>query len=105
MADTILVVGATGMQGGGVARHLLKRGKFEVRCLTRHPNSEAARILEQQGAEGVQADLDDSASLVRAEIGQTSLQYLHRRNRQRPGQRDRCDSRCDGLRFGQHGFS
>ena len=69
MADTILVVGATGMQGGGVARHLLKRGKFKVRCLTRRPNSEAARLLEQQGAEGVQADLDDSASLVRAVQG------------------------------------
>ena len=42
MADRILVTGATGLQGGAVARHLLKLGKPEVRCLTRRPDSEAA---------------------------------------------------------------
>ena len=35
MSDRILVTGATGLQGGAVARHLLKLGKPEVRCLTR----------------------------------------------------------------------
>jgi uncharacterized protein YbjT (DUF2867 family) len=30
MPDTILVVGSTGMQGGGVARHLLRRGTIKV---------------------------------------------------------------------------
>ena len=35
MADRILVTGATGLQGGAVARHLLKLGKAEVLCLTR----------------------------------------------------------------------
>jgi uncharacterized protein YbjT (DUF2867 family) len=69
MADTILVVGATGMQGGGVARHLLRRGTIKVRCLTRRPNSEAARLLLHQGAEVVQADLDDIASIRRAVHG------------------------------------
>jgi uncharacterized protein YbjT (DUF2867 family) len=69
MADTILVVGATGMQGGGVARHLLRRGTIKVRCLTRRPDSEAARLLQQQGAEVVQADLDDIASIRRAVHG------------------------------------
>jgi nucleoside-diphosphate-sugar epimerase len=34
----ILVVGATGAQGGSVARHLLARGHFRIRCLTRHPD-------------------------------------------------------------------
>ena len=69
MADTILVVGATGMQGGGVARHLLGRGTIRVRCMTRRPNSEAARLLQQQGAEVVQGNLDDFASIRRAVHG------------------------------------
>ena len=69
MADTILVVGATGMQGGGVARHLLKRGIFQVRGITRRPDSEPARLLKQNGAEIVQADLDDPPSIRRAVQG------------------------------------
>jgi len=69
MADTILVVGGTGMQGGGVARHLLKRGTFNVRCTVRCPDSQSARFLRQQGAEIVQADLDDLASIRRAVHG------------------------------------
>ena len=66
MADTILVVGATGMQGGGVARHLLRRGACNVRCMTRRSDSESAKVLQHQGAEVLQADLDDPASLKRA---------------------------------------
>ena len=69
MADTILVVGATGMQGGAVARHLLKRGITKVCCMTRHAGSEAARLLRQQGADVVQADLDDPSSVMRAVYG------------------------------------
>ena len=63
MSDRILVTGATGLQGGAVARHLLKLGKPEVRCLTRRPDSEAAKAFKQLGAEVVKADLDDPASL------------------------------------------
>src|SRR6266853_441652 len=66
MSDRILVMGATGLQGGAVARHLLKLGKPEVRCLTRRPDSEAAKTLKQLGAEVVRADLDDPASLKSA---------------------------------------
>jgi uncharacterized protein YbjT (DUF2867 family) len=62
----ILVVGATGMQGGSVARHLLADGKFDVRCLTRNPGSEKAAVLEKAGAEVVNGDLDDVESLDRA---------------------------------------
>ena len=69
MANTILVVGATGMQGGAVSRHLLKRRRFNVRCMARHPECEAARLLQQQGAEIVHADLDDLGSLRRAVRG------------------------------------
>jgi len=48
--QTILVAGATGQQGGAVARHLRKNG-FEVRALTRDPESDKARALREGGAE------------------------------------------------------
>jgi uncharacterized protein YbjT (DUF2867 family) len=60
--DIILVVGATGNQGGAVASHLLSSG-YRVRALTRKPESEKARKLAARGAEVVQGDLNDSASL------------------------------------------
>lgn len=71
MADRnlILVTGATGAQGGSVARHLLARGKFAVRCLTRNPESERAAALRQAGAEVVKGDLDDIGSLRTALTG------------------------------------
>jgi uncharacterized protein YbjT (DUF2867 family) len=61
--QTILVFGATGAQGGSVARNLIARGKFNVRALTRKPDSEGAQKLRELGAEIVQGDLDDTASL------------------------------------------
>jgi len=73
MADRILVTGATGLQGGSVARHLLKLGKSEVRCLTRRPDSEAAKTLKQLGADVVKADLDDPASLISVLRGCTGV--------------------------------
>src|SRR5260370_6427355 len=69
MADTMLVVGATGMQGGGVARHLLERGAIKIRCLTRRPDSAPPKLLQQPGADVVEADLDDPASIRRAMHG------------------------------------
>ena len=63
---TILVFGATGAQGGSVARALLTRGRFDVRALTRKPDSPAAQALRELGAEIVQGDLDDRASLAAA---------------------------------------
>lgn len=63
---TILVFGATGAQGGSVARNLLARGKFNVRAITRKPDSPAANALRELGAEIVQGDLDDPASLSAA---------------------------------------
>lgn len=62
---TILVTGATGRQGGAVARHLLRAG-WPVRALTRDPDRPAARALREQGADVVQGDLEDSASLAEA---------------------------------------
>lgn len=63
---TILVFGATGAQGGSVARTLLERGQFNVRAFTRKPDSPAAQALRTLGAEIVQGDLDDPASIAAA---------------------------------------
>ncbi|MDQ3646284.1 MAG: NmrA/HSCARG family protein [Actinomycetota bacterium] len=64
----IAVVGATGAQGGGMARSILDdpEGRFACRALTRDPGSDAARALAQRGAEVVRADLDDQESLAKA---------------------------------------
>lgn len=64
----IAVVGATGAQGGGLARAILNDpdGGFAVRALVRDPGSDKARALAQMGAEVVAADIDDEASLKRA---------------------------------------
>jgi uncharacterized protein YbjT (DUF2867 family) len=66
---TILVTGATGAQGGGVARHLLKGGKFRVRCLTRDPTSAKAAALAKGGAEVVKGDLAERRSVEAALAG------------------------------------
>jgi len=65
----ILVTGATGNQGGAIARHLLQRGKFKVRAMVRDQNKPAAQALQQAGAELVQGDFNDRASLDRAVQG------------------------------------
>jgi len=61
----IVVAGATGKQGGAVARSLLARG-FQVRALTRNPQKPEAQALADQGAEVVQGDMEDSSSMERA---------------------------------------
>ena len=64
----ITVFGATGAQGGGLARALLtdRDRHFAVRAVTRRPDGAAARELARAGAEIVLADLDDGASVLRA---------------------------------------
>jgi uncharacterized protein YbjT (DUF2867 family) len=62
----LAVVGATGAQGGGLVRAALADRQFEVRALTRKPESDRAKMLKDAGAEVVAADLDDVESLVRA---------------------------------------
>jgi uncharacterized protein YbjT (DUF2867 family) len=61
----ILVTGATGQQGGSLARLLLQK-KHKVYALTRNTQSSAAQDLRNKGANVVKGDLDDSDSLERA---------------------------------------
>jgi uncharacterized protein YbjT (DUF2867 family) len=67
----IAVIGATGAQGGSLVRAILAdpAGGFSVRAITRKVDSAKARELASLGAEVVQADLDDAASLERAFAG------------------------------------
>lgn len=59
MPESVLVVGATGTQGGAVVDHLLsdKHGEFDVYAMTRHAESAKAHELGERGAEVVQGDL------------------------------------------------
>jgi uncharacterized protein YbjT (DUF2867 family) len=68
MTETIAVVGATGIQGGGLVRAILAdpAQQFTVRAITRNVNGAAALKLAEAGAEVVAADLDDEDSLRKA---------------------------------------
>ncbi|GAB1321059.1 Nitrogen metabolic regulation nmr [Madurella fahalii] len=65
----VVVVGATGNQGGSVARRFLRDPRYAVRGLTRNPASPAAQELAALGAEIVAADLEDVKSLEAAFAG------------------------------------
>jgi uncharacterized protein YbjT (DUF2867 family) len=73
MSETkvIAVFGATGAQGGGLARAILADpdGGFAVRAITRDPDSEKAKALAAAGAEVVAGDVDDEGSLASALAG------------------------------------
>ena len=63
----VLVVGATGTQGGAVVRRLLDDDHdFEVYGLTREPDSRAARRLADRGARIVRGNLWEPDTLVDA---------------------------------------
>jgi len=66
---TIVVLGATGQQGGAVARSLAADGRWQVRALSRHPDSDTARHLAADGIRVVVGDMDDPASLQAAFAG------------------------------------
>lgn len=60
--ERVLVAGATGQQGGAVARYLMERG-IEVHALTRNEYSDPARELDELGARVVEGNLRDKESL------------------------------------------
>ncbi len=65
---TIVVVGATGAQGGGLVRAILNdpNHEFSVRAITRDVSSDKAKELAKLGAEVVAANVDDVESLKKA---------------------------------------
>jgi uncharacterized protein YbjT (DUF2867 family) len=70
MARLIAVTGATGNQGGSVAKLLLQYPtEYRVRAITRDANSSASKVLKELGAEIVEADLTKPDSLPQAVEG------------------------------------
>jgi uncharacterized protein YbjT (DUF2867 family) len=73
MADkkVIAILGATGAQGGGLARAILAdpSGGFTARVITRDANSAKVQELAKLGAEVVAADIDNPESLTKAFAG------------------------------------
>jgi uncharacterized protein YbjT (DUF2867 family) len=67
----IAVFGATGAQGGGLARAILNdpNSEFAVRVVTRAVHSDKAKALEAMGAELVEADIDNPQDLKKALAG------------------------------------
>jgi uncharacterized protein YbjT (DUF2867 family) len=67
----IAIMGATGAQGGGLARAIAAdpKGAFSARAITRKPDSEKALALARLGVEVVAADIEDPSSLERAMAG------------------------------------
>ena len=68
----VLVLGATGGQGGAVARSLLTSG-VPVRAMVRRPDSGSARRLAAAGVAIVPGDLVDEAALAVAMRGVRAL--------------------------------
>ncbi|MBE3045278.1 NmrA family NAD(P)-binding protein [Candidatus Bathyarchaeota archaeon] len=71
MTKLITIYGATGNQGGAVARSLLadKTSAFSIRGITRKPSSDPAKALAAAGAEVVRADGRQKEQLVAAFAG------------------------------------
>lgn len=59
--NTIAVIGATGYQGKGVVEALIKEGTFNVKAVTRNPDS-----YRGEAQEVVKGDLTDARSLTEA---------------------------------------
>ena len=64
----IAIIGATGAQGGGLARAIAadKHGPFTARAITRKTDADKARALAALGVEVVAGDADHPASLDKA---------------------------------------
>lgn len=66
MVQRVAVIGAAGTQGSSVVRSLLKppqNDTWTIRAITRTADSNAAHLLQGEGVDVVEADLDDGSSL------------------------------------------
>lgn len=70
-----LVIGATGKQGGGTARALLKAG-HQVHAFTRNPDGEAAQALKAEGAVLFKGHTDDVDSIKAAAAGTSAVFWV-----------------------------
>jgi len=62
----VVVLGATGNQGGSVIRALLQHGGYSICGITRNPDAPAAKALKDQGVKVISADLVDKDSLIKS---------------------------------------
>lgn len=69
MTQTILLAGATGMLGSRIAAHLLDMPDARLRLLVRSPRDAKLKPMLDRGAEVIEGDLADLASLDRATQG------------------------------------
>lgn len=73
MSQLLVIFGATGQQGGSLAHSVLSNhalsARYKVRGITRDATQPAAEALRAKGAEIIQANLDDPASLQPALAG------------------------------------
>jgi uncharacterized protein YbjT (DUF2867 family) len=74
MSDSlsVLVCGATGQQGGALARVLLDKG-HRVRALVRRPDSPEARELERLGAELAEGNFEEPSTIEDAAKGMDAI--------------------------------
>jgi len=63
---TIVVLGATGAQGGAVVDALLALNKYHIRGVTRNTASDKAKELQKKGVEVAQANLKNKDELLAA---------------------------------------
>ncbi|KAG8677529.1 hypothetical protein FPOAC2_03558 [Fusarium poae] len=69
----IVILGATGNQGGSVAESFLSEPNWKVRAVTRNTKSSKAQTLSSKGAQVVQADLDEPSTLIAAFEGANAI--------------------------------
>lgn len=73
MAQTLVIFGATGLQGGSVVNHVLASPElsrqYVIRAVTRDPESDKAKQLKAKGIDVSQGDVSDRSSLERVLTG------------------------------------
>jgi uncharacterized protein YbjT (DUF2867 family) len=62
----VVVVGATGGQGGSVINRLLTDDSYRIRGISRDPQSKKSQALAMKGVQMVRADLNDADSITAA---------------------------------------